>query len=394
MVDMYRRRRTPFNQFRHRRHLVRPTDVTVVCPNTDTLYSSAWLDLSRGPLILHVPESGDRYYNFQFMDFHTNTVAMVGKRTTGTKEGEFAILPACWDGAVPEGLPQVRSPTNAVWLLGRILVQDQEDLPSVHRLQDQCTLTPLPSRTSDAGAPPRYDGEDPLAFFAMLHAALRENPLPDEDAALQDLLDRVGVGGGVPFESRERDTATTRGLVRALQEGPRLIAGGRNLIGTEVNGWSSPPHSIGSFGNQYLLRAEAAMKLPAALPREEAMYFETSCDERGNPLRGGHFYVLRLDHPPVQEFWSVTLYGAAERLFIENPLHRYAVSDRTQGLRRGADRSVQMIIQHTSPGGDAASNWLPAPPGYFTLIFRAYAPQQPLFDGTWQLPPVRCLHSP
>lgn len=389
MVDMYRRRCTPFNQFRHRRHLMLPTDVTVVCPNTDTLYSSAWLDLSRGPLILHVPESGDRYYNFQFIDFHTNTFAMVGKRTTGTKEGEFAILSDRWYGAEPEGIPQIRSPTNAVWLLGRILVQDSGDLPHVHHLQDQCTLTPFTTRKGDAGVPPLYDGEDPLAFFAMLHAALRENPPPDQDAALQNLLDRVGVRGDEPFEIRERDTATTRGLVRALQEGPHLIAGGKSLVGTETHGWSSPPHGIGSFGNQYLLRAEAAMKLPAALPREEAMYFETSCDERGQPLRGECPYVLHLDRPPVQEFWSVTLYGAAERLLVENPLHRYAVSDRTHGLQRGVDRSVQIAIQHTPPGGDTDANWLPAPRGDFTLIFRAYAPQSSLLDGTWRLPPVQ-----
>lgn len=392
IVDMYQRRQSFgfINQFRHRRHLVRPTDVTVVCPNTDTVYSNAWLDLSQGPVTLHVPETDDRYYTFQFMDFHTNTFAMVGKRTTGTKEGELVILPDRWDGAVPEGIPQVRSPTNAVWLLGRILVHDPGDLPNVHRLQDQCILTPWKSGDRAAGAtPPLYDEEDPLAFFAMLHAALRENPLPDQDAALRELLNRVGVGDGEPFESRERDGATMRGLMRAIQEGKELIANGRSLVGTEAHGWSSPPKNIGHFGTQYLFRAEAAMKLPAALPPEEAMYFETSCDERGQPLCGEHSYVLHLDCPPVQEFWSVTLYGAAERLLIENPLHRYAVSDRTQGLTRGVDHSVTIRIQHTSPGGGADANWLPAPRGNFTLIFRAYAPQPSLLDGTWQPPPVQ-----
>src|SRR5262249_5193061 len=134
VLDPARKTRATLNQFQHLRKLHGPADTTVVFPNNDTLYSSAWLDLAREPLVLHVPDTSGRYCVFQFMDFYTNNFAFVGTRTTGTKEGDFAIVGPGWKGQLPSGLRRIDSPTNAVWLLGRLLVKDRDDLTTVHAL--------------------------------------------------------------------------------------------------------------------------------------------------------------------------------------------------------------------------------------------------------------------
>src|SRR5262249_55561183 len=179
-----------------------PGDTKVVFPNNDTLYSSAWLDLSQGPLVLHVPDTGDRYFVMQFMDFYTNNVAFVGKRTTGTKESDFAVVGPDWKGRLPAGLKRVDSPTNGVWLLGRILVRGKDDLPAVHALQDRCTLTPLgawlrkekPTPFIPKTEPPAHDLSEPLNFFRFLNLALTENSPPAREAALMSQFGQVGVG--------------------------------------------------------------------------------------------------------------------------------------------------------------------------------------------------------
>lgn len=416
VVEMYRARynhayrpdnkeRTPLNRFRHNQRLLDHTFTAVVSPNNDTLYSSAWLDLAAEPLILGVPDTKGRYYSFQFMDFYTNTFAFVGKRVTGTREGAFAVVGPRWKGTLPEGLRRLDSPTSAVWLLGRTLVDGPEDLPAVQALQDRYTLTPLSSWGKKEGRPtpgrdgvgapgqtPPPDPTRPLHFFVILNASLRENPPPAREAALMSLFARVGVGPDQAFQPDKLDPATSRGLQRAMEIGQQLTRPRPGGSGSVVNGWSFPPKGVGNCGEDYLLRAVIARTLLAALPPEEAVYPTALVDGTGQALNGKHNYVLRLEKgqtPPVDGFWSITLYRLPERLFAANPLNRYAIGDRTRGLKYGADGALELFIQHDSPGKDREPNWLPAPQGDFCLTLRGFLPRKELQEGTWKVPPVK-----
>ncbi len=405
VVEMYRARflhvyspknkeRTPLNRFHHRRRLLDASFSGVVSPNNDTLYSSAWLDLSAGPVLLSVPDTKGRYYCFQMLDFYTNSFAHVGKRTTGTKAGTFAIVGPGWKGAPPPGARRVDAPTNAVWLLGRTLVDGKDDLPAVHALQDRYTLTPLGPQGNKTGssAAPAYDPSEPLPFFEFLNAALHENPPPAREAALMRLFARVGVGPDRAFRVDKLDRATATGLRRAVETGRRILAVGLDGFGVSVNGWHYPPAEVGNFGDNHLLRGTVAMKLLAALPPEEAVYPTAETDGKGQQLNGKYRYVLRMEKgqlPPVEAFWSLTLYRLPERLFAANAMDRYAIGDRTKGLTYGADGSLEIYIQHGSPGKDREANWLAAPAGEFCLTLRAFLPRQGMRTGVWRAPPVQ-----
>ncbi len=401
VVEMYRTRyihvdspknkeRTPLNTFRHARRLLDASFTAVVSPNNDTLYSSAWLDLSTGPVLLSVPDTRGRYYCFQLLDFCTNSFAHIGKRTTGTKAARFAIVGPNWKGKLPAGARRIDAPTNAVWLLGRTLVDGKDDLPAIHALQDRYQLKSLGAAALKFALP--YDATDPLRFFEFLNAGLRENPPPAREAALMSLFARIGVGSEKVFRVDGLDRATAAGLRRAIETGRQIIAAGLDGKGTVVNGWHYPPAEIGNFGDNYLLRATVAMKLLAALPPEEAVYPTAHVDDKGRPLNGKYRYVLRLEKgqlPPVEAFWSLTMYRLPERLFAANGKDRYALGDRTKGLQYRADGSLEILIQHDSPGMDCEANWLPAPAGDFCLTLRAFLPREEMRAGRWRMPPVK-----
>jgi hypothetical protein len=407
VVEMYRVRyrhvsdpnnpeRTPLNRLRHARRLRDHTATAVVSPNNDTLYSSAWLDLAREPVVLSLPDAGGRYFSFQLIDAYTNNFAHLGKRSSGTDQGDFAVVGPGWKGTLPEGLRRIDAPTNVVWLLGRTLADGEDDLPAVHALQDRYALVPLSAWGKKEPPPPAgevlppADPSDPLGFFAVLNVALRENPPPAREAALVGLLARIGVGTDQVFAAGRLDPATARGLRRAVETGRRLVAADLDAA-APVNGWRYPPREVGRFGHDYLGRATVAAGLLAALSAEEAVYPTAFTDGEGRPLHGSHRYIFRLEKgqaPPVDAFWSLTLYRLPERLFAANPLKRYAVGDRTRGLKYGADGSLEIAIQHDPPGKDREANWLPAPEGPFCLTLRGFLPRKEMRDGTWRAPPV------
>jgi hypothetical protein len=414
IVEMYRTRyirvwnpaskgRAPINHFRHAQQLVDHNYKDVVSPNNDTLYSSAWVDLSREPLILHLPDTRDRYHVFQLMDFYTNNVASVGKRTTGTKEGNFALVGPGWRGTLPEGIKRIDSPTNEGWLIGRTLVDGPKDLPAVRALQQEYTLTPLSAwrksgrikEPEEKPVPPPHEVSNPLSFFLFLNLALRANPPPAREAALMSLFGRINVGPDKTFQQERVDSATAKGLLRALRVGNEMIAAASDRLRVPVNGWLWPPAGIGTYGDNYLLRAEVARTALASLSPDDALYISGIVDDRGETLSGKHRYVLRFEKeklPPVDGFWSITMYRLPQRLLVDNPLQRYSIGDRTEGLKQGTDGSLEIYIQKDSPGKEREPNWLPAPAGDFTLMLRTYVPRKPMLDGSWKLPPIKLVH--
>ncbi len=393
----------PVNQFGCVTHLATPNDTIIVTPNTDTLYSSAWLELGKEPIILHVPDTNGRYYVMQIMDAYTNTFASVGRRTTGTGEGNYAIVGPGWNGNLPENTKEIRSPTNTVWIAGRILVNGEEDLPAAVSLQSQFTLTPLSRSGQPSGSPlnqtladfkkysPSPDVQGPLRFYEDLRVALLNNPPPEGEAALMATFDRIGLRSNDTPYGKDLDPAVREGLIRAIPDAEQIVKEAwANVPGKKINGWTFST-DIGTYGNNYLTRAAVAEGGLAANLPQEAVYPKAQTDSDGTPLNGGSRYMMHFaqgNFPPVNAFWSVTTYNASTYMLVPNPISRYAIGDRTPGLQYNPDGSLDIYIQHDAPEGKE-SNWLPTPEDHFYLILRMYQPKQEVLDGSYQIPPVR-----
>jgi hypothetical protein len=390
----------PVNQFGHLRYLATPDETVVVTPNSATLYSSAWLDLSKEPIVLHVPDTGGRYYVMQMLDAYTNSFAYVGRRTTGTGEGDFLIVGPGWNGSLPAHTKEIQSPTNTVWIIGRILVNGPSDISNVTALQDQLTLTPLSQLGMAAGAgetqlspdllKPSADTQEKLKFFEELRVALKNNPPPEGEAALMAVFDRIGLGmNRTPYGS-DMDPAMAEGLALAIPAGQQIVNDTwPDYGGNKNNGWAFMT-DIGTYGYDYLTRAAVAEGgLGANIP-SEAVYPKAQTDSDGKPLSGAGKYVIHFPAgktPPVDAFWSLSMYNASSFMLVANPIDRYTIGDRTQGLKYNADGSLDIYIQHEAPL--ERSNWLPAPEGDFYLILRMYQPKPQVLNGTYQIPPVK-----
>jgi hypothetical protein len=386
-------RRATVNQFGHRRELSDHTSRAVTTPNADTLYSSAFLDLSQGPLRLEVPEIADRYYSLAFMDAYTDNFAYVGTRTTGRHAGKYLITGPGWSGSPPRGATLISAPTNAVWLLGRFLVTGSQDLPQVHRDQDGLRLSPLdPAAPPPASTGPAPSPDDPWNYFAVVNYALTENPPPAGDKPMVDRIAAIGIGPGRHFDPDRFTEPERQAILAGVAAAKRQIAAAE-ITGKVVNGWAYPAAGLGNFGTDYVLRAATALKALAALEPVEAIYFS----HVGQALDGADRYRMHFatgQLPPVDGFWSLSIYEVMpdKRLFFAaNPIGRYAIGDRTPGLTHNPDGSLDLLVQHASPGEALESNWLPTPEGPFALILRAFVPQRALLDGSYAPPPVEQL---
>jgi hypothetical protein len=384
------------NQIDHLREFPDYTFRTVVRPNADTLYSSAWLDLAAEPIVLTVPDTRGRYYLVQLMDAWTNTFAVPGTRTTGNHAAHFAIVGPHWKGRLPAGITPLDSPTDMVWLLGRIQTNTATDYGFVHSLQDQFHLTPLSAwpKFSDPAAPrgirdsagrtplAEMDKMDPADFFTRLCRLMANNPPAPADGPLMKRLATIGVEPGKPFSYAGK--ALESGVADARKELSQPIPEGR-----KANGWGLR-YDLGKYGVDYYLRAQVARRgLGANLP-EDALYPQALADADGRPFDGSHRYVIHFDKrqlPPVNAFWSLTVYDT-RGFFTENPLGRYAIGDRDH-LRYNFDGGLDLYIQHTRPAPDKESNWLPAPAEAFNMSLRLYWPKPSILDGSWTPPPIR-----
>ena len=387
--------------------LVDPAVRAVVAPNRDTAYTFAQLDLSSGPLVVDVPDTAGRYYVLQLLDAYSNTIRNIGRRTTGTKAGSFALVPPGFRGNLPAGVSRIESPTPLVWLLGRTLIRDEAEIPAVRPLLTGYTATPLerwiagqrqgaavlpvfpPALTQSRISLPRG-----LGFFDSLGTHLVDNPPPARDACALRAFTAAGIGPG-RTPSAEATGAVRAGLEAARSYGPRLLSAAVRRSNAysrrRNNGWLVPDAYVGRYGRNYLGRAVIARNLLGANTRAETVYPLGFTDSRGRPLRGRHRYTVRFERrqlPPVRAFWSLTMYDRDGYLY-PNPLGRYAIGDRTSGLRRGRDGSLTVFLQHRRPKGAARSNWLPAPSGRFRVALRLYEPRRTVLSGAWRPPPIK-----
>lgn len=389
------------NCFVHARELLRAGRSRVVTPNSDTLYTNAWLDLSRGPQVITVPDTQDRYYVLGFLDFWTNPFAHVGRRTTGTAAGSFVVAGPGWRGEPPPGASLLRAPTDHVWIIGRIMVEGPEDLPAVHAVQDGFRIEPLDAWHSGARRPAGDvldTGLDPKApadaahFRRVVDRALRDNPPPAGERALLADFARLGLDGGLaPGIARWPDAVALPAIERALATAFALLDAPDADDGPRAGGWSAPPAIGADFGHDWLLRARVARRYIGALTGAEASYPMAHHDAEGRPLTGAHRYRLRFApqaEPPVDAFWSLTMYDARDCMLVPNALDRHRIGDRSRGLVRDADGGLTILLQQAPPGAGLEPNWLPAPAGPFYLCLRLYQPRAAFLEGRWRPPDI------
>jgi len=398
----------PVNQFANMPQFPDASFKDVVRANVDTLYSSAWLELSKEPIVLSVPDTNGRYYLMPMLDAWTNIFASPGKRTTGTKAGHFAITGPSWTGTLPAGVQQLKSPTNMVWIIGRTQTNGPKDYAAVQAIQKQYKLTPLSAfgkpYTPPAGVvDPTVDMKlapveavakmSTATFFTTLAALMKDNPPPAADAPMLAKLAKIGIVPGEKFNPAKLDPAVAKGLEKALPVALEKLTTASKGLGTTSNGWRDPPKTLGDWGTDYGTRAVIALVgLGANLPAD-AVYPSAYVDGEGRALNGANRYVLHFakgGEPPVRAFGSVTMYDP-DSFFVANPINRYAVSS-WMPFKRNADGSLDLYIQKDSPGKDKEANWLPAPASDFNLTMRMYWPNDKapsIVDGTWKPPGLK-----
>jgi hypothetical protein len=385
-----------------------PADVKlVVRPNFDTLYSVAWLDLTKEPMIVSAPDTNGRYYLLPMLDMWTDVFASPGWRTTGTQAGNFLITPPGWTGDVPSGMTRIDAPTPYVWVIGRTKTDGPPDYDAVHKIQAGYKVTPLSRNYSppkvtidpsvDMKTPPKAQVDTMPAekYFAYAAELLKVVPPHITDQPMIAQLKKVGFEPGKSFELNKANPAIRKALESASEDAQQLMAWKVPTLARVVNGWSMNTDTMGVYGNYYLKRAIVAQfGLGANLP-EDAIYPLNLADESGKPLDGTNKYALHFDKgdaPPANAFWSVTLYDS-EGYQVPNPLNRFAVSS-WMPFKYNADGSLDLYFQNENPGGDKEANWLPAPKGAFNLTMRLYAPKSEALTGKWNPPPVMRVSLP
>lgn len=376
----------------------------VVRPNFDTLYSTAWLDLTNEPVVVSVPDTGGRYYLLPMLDMWTDVFASPGWRTTGTQAANFLLTPPGWTGGVPNGFIRIDAPTPFVWIIGRTKTDGPQDYDAVHKIQAGYKVTPL-SRWGKP-VPPVFAKVDPTVemktppktqvdtlpadrFFAYAAELLKVNPPHITDQPILARMSRIGIQRGKSLDFDKLAPAVRKALEGAPQEAQQLMKWKLATIARVANGWLMNTDTMGVYGDYYLKRAMVAQEgLGANLP-EDAIYPFNIADDTGKPLDGGTKYTLHFDPtalPPVDAFWSVTLYDA-DGFQVSNSLNRFALSS-WMPFKRNADGSLDLYFQADSPGKEQEANWLPAPKGVFNLTMRLYAPRSDALTGKWNPPPV------
>ncbi len=396
----------PKNIFHHMRAFPAADFREVVRPNFDTLYSSCWLDLTKEPMIVSVQGTGGRYYLLPMLDMWSDVFAVPGKRTSGTKAANYVIVPQGWSGDLPKGMERIEAPTPHVWIIGRTQTNGPKDYEAVHKVQDGYTITPLSQwgkevvpeefmvdPTVDMKTPPSEQVITmPAAKYFSYGAELMKVNRPHvTDWSTLARIKRIGVVPGESFNFANASPAVKAGLERAVVDGLQLMKDSLPSLAPVVNGWQMNTSAMGVYGNYYMKRAIVALVGLGANQPEDAIYPLNISDSDGKALEGRKRYVLHFSKArmrPMDAFWSLTMYDTLGYQ-IANELKRFAIGDR-DALKYNADGSLDIYIQHESPGKDKESNWLPSPAkgGPLGVTMRLYAPKPQALDGRWVPPAI------
>ena len=387
---------------------------TVVRPNFDTLYSSAWLDLTKEPVVVSVPDTAGRYYLLPMLDMWTDVFASPGWRTTGTEAGNFVVAPPGWrpdlrdrlieEFKLPKDAQRIDAPTPYVWIIGRTKTDGPSDYAAVNKIQAGFKITPLSQwgktpepiqvkidPSIDMKTPPKVQVDTMSAdkYFAYAAELMKLQPPHLTDQPIIARMKRIGIEPGQSFDIDKADPVVKKALKAVPKIAQKLMEWKVPTLARVANGWSMNTDTMGVYGNYYLKRAIIAqLGLGANLP-EDAIYPLNLGDESGKPLDGANKYAIHFDKvtiPPVNAFWSITLYDQ-QGFQVANSLNRFAVSS-WMPFQFNPDGSLDLYFQNESPGAEKEANWLPAPKGAFNLCLRLYAPKSEALTGKWNPPPV------
>lgn len=378
------------NRIGHRATLADHTMRAITAPNNDTIYSSAQLELSGGPMEVVSPTDTARYFNITFMDAFTDNFAAIGTGPTKGQGGRFWIVGPEWEGTAPAGVTVLRSSTNDVWMLGRIVVDGPDDLAAAKALQQQILLKPVSATPARAFGVKCTSASDAQNYLAVVNDMLARSPGMMGHLRQRDAFRAFGIGLAPDAVVPEPLLAMWNDYLPAGLEKLRETFEFREL---RRDGWTYQQPGVGSMEATPLLRSAIALGGLAALPEAEAMYYHCLFEPNGERLSGANKYVWRVPPGgvPVDAFWSLTMYSPeadGRYFYTQNPINRFSVGDRTEGLVRNADGSIDILIQHEPPTGAMAANWLPAPAGAIRLALRAYLPKAELRERKWKVPPV------
>jgi hypothetical protein len=403
--------KAPFNQIKNEARVFTYEDTAIITPNSDTPYSFLWLDLRPEPMVLSVPAvEKERYYAVMLCDGNTYNYGYIGSRATGNQPGSYLVVGPGWKGEKPAGIKKVFTSTTPFSVAGyRTQLFNAEDMPNVVKVQAGYKAQPL-SAFLKQPAPPAAPKIDFLPattagiqanYFQYLDAAIQLVPPAPEEKEVRAKLAKIGIASGKPFDfknlSAEQKEAFMLGMKAGDEKVDKFLASGVK----NVNGWN-----IGSFfgdraffkGN-WLMRAAAAKGGLYGNDAVEATYPFTRVDSTGETLDGSkHNYTITFragQYPPVNAFWSVTMYDGKSQLLIKNPINRYLInSPMLPNMKKNQDGSLTLYIQKDSPGADKESNWLPAPNDTIYLVMRLYWPKieppsiLPAGEGTWKPPGI------
>jgi len=403
--------RAPMGQLIKLRTYPAVDDHSVTAPNADTLYTIVWLDVSKEPWILSVPDMGDRYYLLPMLDGWTDVFTVPGKRTTGGKAQQYAITGPGWSGKLPDGVKELKSPTGIVWMLGRIYCTGTpEDYQAVHDLQDKFSVVPLGSYGKSYTPPPaevdatldmkkavrdQVDAMDTVTYFTYLAKLMKDNPPAAADAPIVAKMAKIGLVPGQDFDASKLGLLDEE-LVKTVPKLAmvKIMELFRHI--KPVNGWVVITKNIGLYVTDYTQRAlVTAIGLGANRP-QDAIYPTSRVDVNGKHYDGASkkdgMHFAKGQMPPVHGFWSLTMYDS-HYFFVPNSLNRYTLSQRNQFVTN-ADGSVDLYLQADSPGTEKEPNWLPAPKADFIPMLRLYWPKEyapSILDGSWKPPAIKEL---
>ncbi|MNF49129.1 hypothetical protein D3C84_303940 [compost metagenome] len=403
--------KAPFNQIHNLHHVATYMDTAVISPNSDTPYSMLFMDLRSEPMVLSVPAvEKPRYYSVQLIDGNTYNYGYIGSRATGNEAGDYMVVGPDWKGATPPGIKKVfRSGTQFPFALFRTQLFNPADLPNVIKVQSGYKAQPLSAFLKQPAPPAALALDFPkintdlakTGFFKYLDFALQYAPASPDEVAIREKLARIGIGAGKDFNFQDLSAEQKAAVVQGMQAGHAQVEEGIKNLGTKINGWNIVGAGGDSafYNGDWLKRAAVAQAGIYANDAEEATYPLSKTLPDGEPLDGSkHNYAITLpagQFPPVNAFWSVTMYDGKSQLLIKNPINRYLInSPMLPEMKKNADGSLTLYIQKDSPGADKESNWLPAPNDLIYLVMRLYWPKTqapsilPPGKGTWSPPEI------
>lgn len=403
--------KAPFNTINNEHRVFTYKDTSIITPNSDTPYSMVWVDLRAEPIVISVPTvPKNRYYSVQLVDGNTYNYGYIGSRATGSESGSYLVVGPDWQGETPAGIKKVfQSSTPFGLTIFRTQLFNANDMKNVEKIQSGYKVQPLsaflkkapPPEVQKIDFPPANSAGIKSNFYEYLDAALQFVPPSPLDQDIRNNLTKIGVGPNKTFSYKDLPEELKAAAIKGMQEGDEkiskfLVEGIKN-----INGWN-----VGSiFGDRifyngnWLLRAAAAKAGIYGNDAQEAMYPASRLSSTGETLdTSAHRYTMTFPAgqlPPVNAFWSVTMYDGESQLLIKNPINRYLInSPMLSAMKKNSDGSLTIYIQKDSPGKAKESNWLPAPNGNPYLVLRLYWPKVeppsilPPGSGSWNPPGV------